>query len=105
MESSTAMMAITTNSSMSVKPLRIRVFVAIIDVLTDRAIVNPPSPIAIRLAVDAVALRAREHVEHIVALARIVWRAGVAALAPAGGYGHRGVGIEGIARNAAQKVK
>src|SRR5256885_2840180 len=87
-ESRRAMIAITTSSSISVNPERGRT----------------ASPIPIGLAVDALARREREDVEHIVAFPGIVGRARVTALSPGGRGGKRGIGVEGIARNAAQDV-
>src|SRR6266571_5156136 len=83
-----AMIAITTSSSINVNPERGRTGL----------------PIPVGLAVDALALREREDVEHIVAFLGIVGRARVAALAPGGRGGKRGIGVEGIARDAAQEV-
>src|SRR5437879_1046075 len=83
-----AMIAITTSSSINVNPERGRTGL----------------PIPVGLAVDALALREREDVEHIVAFLGIVGRARVAALAPGGRGGKRGIGVERIARDAAQEV-
>src|SRR5436309_4968850 len=83
-----AMIAITTSSSINVNPERGRTGL----------------PIPVGLAVDALALGEREDVEHIVAFLGIVGRARVAALAPGGRGGKRGIGVEGIARDAAQEV-
>src|SRR5438552_1951175 len=87
-ESRRAMIAITTSSSINVNPERGRT----------------ASPIPMRLAVDALSLREREDVEDIVAFLGIVGRARVAALAPGGRGGKRGIAVEGIARDAAQEV-
>src|SRR6266446_1441665 len=83
-----AMIAITTSSSINVNPERGRTGL----------------PIPVGLAVDAFAGREREDVEHIVAFLGIVGRARVAALSPASRGGKRGIGVEGIARDAAQEV-
>src|SRR5204862_945498 len=87
-ESRRAMIAITTSSSINVNPERGRT----------------ASPIPIGLAVDALSLREREDVEDIVAFTGIVGRARVAALSPGGRGGKRGIGVQGIARDAAQEV-
>src|SRR5438093_13034736 len=84
-----AMIAITTSSSINVNPERGRTGL----------------PIPVGLAVDALALREREDVEHIVAFLGIVGRARVAALAPGGRGGKRGIGGEGVARDGAQEVR
>src|SRR6266705_1544200 len=86
--SRSAMIAITTSSSMSVNPERGRTVL----------------PIPVGLAVDALSLREREDVEHIVAFTGIVGRARVAALSPGGRGGKRGIGVQGIARDAAQEI-
>src|SRR6266705_5310394 len=86
--SRSAMIAITTSSSISVNPERGRTV----------------SPIPVGLAVDALSLREREDVEHVVAFLGVVGRARVAALSPGGRGGKRGIGVEGIARDAAQEV-
>src|SRR5437667_5037542 len=83
-----AMIAITTSSSINVNPERGRT----------------ASPIPIGLAVDALSLREREDVEDIVAFTGIVGRARVAALSPGSRGGKRRIGVEGIARDAAQEV-
>src|SRR5712691_5520637 len=83
-----AMIAITTSSSINVNPERGRTGL----------------PIPVGLAVDAFALREGEDVEHVVAFLGIVGRARVAALAPGCRGGKRGIGVEGIARDAAQEV-
>src|SRR5712691_6259684 len=83
-----AMIAITTSSSINVNPERGRTGL----------------PIPVGLAIDALALREREDVEHIVAVLGIVGRARVAALSPRGRGGKHGIGVEGIARDAAQEV-
>src|SRR6185503_62206 len=80
----------TTSSSIRVKPSRFtirRVF----------------SPFLVGPAVDAGRGGQRVHVEHVVALARLFGRAGVAALAPGLGGGERVRG-ERVARDAAQEV-
>src|SRR3989475_5446928 len=83
-----AMIAITTSSSINVNPERGRTGL----------------PIPVGLAVDALAGREREDVDHIVAFPGVVGRARVAALSPGGRGGKRGIGVEGIARDAAQEV-
>src|SRR5436190_3257287 len=87
-ESRRAMIAITTSSSINVNPERGRT----------------ASPIPIGLAVDTLSLREQEDVEDIVAFTGIVGRARVAALSPGGRGGKRGIGVQGIARDAAQEV-
>src|SRR6267378_5148129 len=82
------MIAITTSSSISVNPERGRTVL----------------PIPVGLAVDALAGSERKDVEHIVAIPGIVGRARVAALSPGGRGGKRRIGVEGIARDAAQEV-
>src|SRR5438034_2680632 len=83
-----AMIAITTSSSINVNPERGRTGL----------------PIPVGLAVDALAGREREDVEDIVAFTGIVRRARVAAFSPGGSGGKRRIGVEGIARDAAQEV-
>src|SRR5207302_157439 len=87
-ESRRAMIAITTSSSINVNPERGRT----------------ASPIPIGLAVDALSLREREDVEDIVTFTGIGRRGRVAALSPGGSGGKRRIGVEGIARDAAQEV-
>src|SRR5258708_36238111 len=82
------MIAITTSSSISVNPERARTGL----------------PVPVELAVDALAPCDREDVEHIVAFLGVVGRARVAALAPGPCSGKRRIGVEGVARNAAQEV-
>src|SRR6266849_7815612 len=82
------MIAITTSSSISVNPERAR----------------PALPVPVGLAVDALALCGREDVEHIVAFLGVVGRARVAALAPGARGGKRRIGVERVARDAAQEV-
>src|SRR5882672_5507793 len=82
------MIAITTSSSISVNPERARTGL----------------PVPVGLTVDTLALREREDVEHVLAFLGVVGRARVAALAPGGHGGKRGIGVEGIARNTAQEV-
>src|SRR5205814_8474324 len=61
-------------------------------------------PFAVRPAVDAGRRGEREHVEHVLAFARLVRRAEVAALAPAFGGPQARVAGEGVARQAAQEI-
>src|SRR5882724_10808242 len=82
------MIAMTTSSSISVNPERARTGL----------------PVPVGLAVDALALCDREDVEHIVAFLGVVGRARVAALAPGPRSGKRRIGVEGVARDAAQEV-
>src|SRR5258707_1782912 len=82
------MIAITSSSSISVNPERARTGL----------------PVPVGLAVDALALCDREDVEHIVAFLRVVGRARVAALVSGPRGGKRRIGVEGVARDAAQEV-
>src|SRR5260221_13193456 len=82
------MIAITTSSSISVNPERARIGL----------------PVPVGLAVDALALCDREDVEHIVAFLGVVGRARVSALAPGPRSGKRRIGVERVARNAAQEA-
>src|SRR6267142_1021085 len=82
------MIAITTSSSISVNPERARTGL----------------PVPVGLTVDTLALRDREDVEHVVAFLGVVGRARVAALAPGPRGGKRRIGVEGVARDAAQEV-
>src|SRR5258707_8437413 len=61
-------------------------------------------PVPVGLAVDGLGLCDREDVEHIVAFLRVVGRARVAALVSGPRGGKRRIGVEGVARDAAQEV-
>src|SRR5262245_58286253 len=83
-------MASTARSSISVKPRR--------------GVTLSASPFTIRTSIDAVPGCERIDVEHVLARPRLLGRAGVAAFAPGVGRGELRVGVERVARHAAQEV-
>src|SRR5690606_37678678 len=94
MLSRVAMIAITTSSSIRVKPRR--------SAGGTRRVMR--SPFLVGHAVEAGALGQRIHVVHVRALARRIRRAGVAAPAPGALGLDAGVGVQRVARQPAQEV-